>query len=119
MYTRLLSLPSQSSFLFGPRGTGKSTWIRASFPDATVYDLLDTSESLRLNREPEALYREVSGQPAGSWVVIDEVQKAPALLDQVHRLIETQGLRFVLSGSSARCSGRKPGPRLRSATIAP
>ena len=102
MYTRLLRTPTGSIFLFGPRGTGKSTWIRDRFADAVNYDLLDTGEALRLAKEPQALYRELIGLPAGSWVVIDEVQKVPALLDEVHRLIETRRLRFVLSGSSAR-----------------
>ena len=102
MYTRLLPSPSQSVFLFGPRGTGKSTWIRARFPNAVTYDLLDTGEVLRFNKEPQVLYSELATLPAGSWVVIDEVQKAPQLLNEVHRLIESNRLRFVLSGSSAR-----------------
>jgi predicted AAA+ superfamily ATPase len=102
MYTRLLPSPTHSIFLFGPRGTGKSTWIRHRFPGATIYDLLDTGEALRLAKEPLALYRELSLLPSGSWAVIDEVQKAPALLDEVHRLIEDRQLRFILSGSSAR-----------------
>ncbi|NJL26834.1 MAG: AAA family ATPase [Thermoanaerobaculia bacterium] len=102
MYSRLLATPHQSIFLFGPRGTGKSTWIRDRFPEVTSYDLLDTGEALRLAREPAALYRELAGLPPESWVVIDEVQKVPALLDEVHRLMETRRLRFVLSGSSAR-----------------
>ncbi len=102
MYARLLPTPVQSAFLFGPRGTGKSTWLRQRFPDAAYYDLLDTGEALRLAKDPGALYRELSLLPAGSWAVIDEVQKAPELLDEVHRLIERRDLRFVLSGSSAR-----------------
>ncbi len=102
MYPRLLKTPVQSIFLFGPRGTGKSTWIRDRFPETTTYDLLDTGEALRLTREPGALYRELAGLPPESWVVIDEVQKVPALLNEVHRLMETHRLRFVLSGSSAR-----------------
>lgn len=102
MYTRLLKTPTSSSFLFGPRGTGKSTWIRTHFPDAVTYDLLSTSEAIRLAADPGALYREVESLPEASWVVIDEVQKVPALLDEVHRLIEDRGLRFILSGSSAR-----------------
>ena len=102
MFTRLLNPLDSSAFLFGPRGTGKSTWIANHFPNATVYDLLSTSESLRLSTEPGALYKEVASLPTESWVVLDEVQKVPALLDEVHRLIETRGLRFVLSGSSAR-----------------
>ena len=102
MYTRLLPSPAQSVFLFGPRGTGKSTWIRARFPNAVTYDLLDTGEVLRFNKDPRVLYSELATLPAGSWVVIDEVQKAPQLLNEVHRLIESNRLRFVLSGSSAR-----------------
>ena len=101
-YTRLLPDPARSILLLGPRGTGKSTWIRSRFPQARTYDLLDTGESLRLNRDPGALFDELSGLDSGTWVVIDEVQKAPALLDQAHRLMESRGLRFVLSGSSAR-----------------
>ncbi|MFC1525708.1 ATP-binding protein [Candidatus Latescibacterota bacterium] len=102
MFTRLLSPPESSTFLFGPRGTGKSTWIGEHFAGSTIYDLLSTSESLRLSKDPGMLFREVESQSPGSWVVIDEVQKVPALLDEVHRLIETRGLRFILSGSSAR-----------------
>ena len=102
MYARILENPTQSAFLLGPRGTGKSTWIRERFPNAAHYDLLDTGEALRLLKEPRALYRELSLLPEGSWAVIDEVQKAPELLNEVHRLIEQHGVRFVLSGSSAR-----------------
>ena len=102
MYTRFLPTPTRSVFLFGPRGTGKSTWIRDRFPDTVTYDLLDTGEALRLSKDPHALYRELAALPRGSWVVIDEVQKVPELLDEVHRLIESRRLRFVLSGSSAR-----------------
>ncbi|MDE0226417.1 MAG: AAA family ATPase [Gammaproteobacteria bacterium] len=102
MYSRLLATPSQSILLFGPRGTGKSTWIRDRFSDTVTYDLLDTGEALRLSKDPRSLYRELATLPSGSWAVIDEVQKVPDLLDEVHRLMETRGLRFVLSGSSAR-----------------
>jgi uncharacterized protein len=102
MYARQLQPPRGSFFLFGPRGTGKSTWIREHFAEARVYDLLNTAESLRLAREPRALFREVEALAADQWVVIDEVQKVPALLDEVHGLMERRGTRFVLSGSSAR-----------------
>ena len=101
-YARFLQTPHRSTFLFGARGTGKSTWLRERFPQAATYDLLDTGEALRLAKEPSVLYRELSALPAEAWAVIDEVQKVPALLDEVHRLIETRRLRFVLSGSSAR-----------------
>ena len=102
MVKRLLKKPDQSILLFGPRGTGKSTWIHHHFKDAAIYDLLNTSESLRLSREFESFYREVESAPKERWIVIDEVQKVPALLDEIHRLIENKGRHFVLSGSSAR-----------------
>ena len=102
MYPRFLPHPRQSFFLFGPRGTGKSTWIRERFRDAPLYDLLDAGEALRFLREPEVLWRELNGLPRGAWAVLDEVQKAPAVLDSVHRLIEERRLRFALSGSSVR-----------------
>ncbi len=102
MIARLLQKPKQSILLLGPRGTGKSTWIRHHFKDAVTYDLLNTSEALRLSRNPSEIYRELESETEDRWVVIDEVQKVPALLDEVHRLIEDRGRRFVLSGSSAR-----------------
>ncbi len=102
MFTRLLNTFSDSSFLFGPRGTGKSTWIKENFPDALVYDLLNTSETLRLTRDPSIIYHEVNSLRTEKWVVIDEVQKVPSLLNEVHRLIEEKKYKFILSGSSAR-----------------
>jgi len=79
-YARILPRPEQSFFLFGPRGTGKSTWIARHFGEAANYDLLDTAEALRLEREPDLLSREPELVPRESWVVIDEVQKVPAAL---------------------------------------
>lgn len=102
MFTRLLSSQNHSFFLFGPRGTGKSTWIQQHFPEAPNYNLLKTSEVLRLSRSPNLLYEELQALPAKSWAVIDEVQKVPQLLNEVHRLMEEKKLRFVLCGSSAR-----------------
>lgn len=102
MYSRLLRKPDTSILLLGPRGTGKSTWIAQHFHEATRYDLLDTREALRLEREPSRLFNELRTVPAGGWVVLDEVQKVPALLDEVQRLIESCGLRFILCGSNAR-----------------
>lgn len=102
MYTRLLSRPNHSAFLFGPRGTGKSTWIHKHFQNALRYDLLSTAEYLRLSKNPGLLYQEVASLPENSWVVLDEVQKVPSLLDEVHRLIEEKKVRFLLCGSSAR-----------------
>lgn len=88
--------------LFGPRGTGKSTWIRHHFSGVPWYDLLDSQECLRLAKNPSLLFHELETKPPQSWIVIDEVQKAPELLNEVHRLIEEKKLRFILSGSSAR-----------------
>lgn len=102
MYARLLDPDDSSVLLFGPRGTGKSTWIRKHYGDAVTYDLLSAREALRLEKDPGLLFNELDLLVRGSWVVLDEVQKVPALLDEVHRLIETRGLRFVLCGSSAR-----------------
>ena len=102
MFHRYLPAPSSSIFLLGPRGTGKSTWIHQNFPEAPLYDLLNTRESLRLSKDPAQLFQELAVVAAESWVVIDEIQKVPALLDEVHRLIEKKSLTFVLCGSSAR-----------------
>jgi predicted AAA+ superfamily ATPase len=102
MYKRSLPVPAASFLLFGPRGTGKSTWIEQHFGAAAHYDLLSSREVLRLERRPELLFDEQQALAAGSWVVVDEVQKVPALMDEVHRLIEKRRLRFVLCGSSAR-----------------
>lgn len=102
MFTRLLAKPLTSTLILGPRATGKSTWIKSNFPDVTYYDLLDSSEFLRLSKQPELLYQETHELPTDSWVVIDEIQKVPALLNEVQRLIENLQLKFILSGSSAR-----------------
>lgn len=102
MFTRLHPKPASSILLLGPRGVGKSTWIQQNFPDVPLYDLLNSREAIRLLSHPDHLYDETKALPAGSWVVIDEVQKVPALMDEVHRLIERHKINFVLSGSSAR-----------------
>ncbi len=99
---RLLKPPDRSFFLFGARGTGKSTWLRQIFPHALLLDLLDTSLQLQLTVDPHALESLIGDRPAGSWIILDEVQKIPALLDEVHRLSELRRWRFALCGSSAR-----------------
>ena len=99
---RLLRLPRRSFFLFGPRGSGKSTWLKQVLPSAPRVDLLDSSLYLELTRDPHRIEAIVGPHPANSWVVLDEVQKVPALLDEVHRLIEARRWRFALCGSSAR-----------------
>lgn len=93
--------PRQSFFLFGPRGTGKTAWVQAAYPGAVRFDLLDARVYTRLLASPTRLGELIPKGHRG-WVVVDEVQRAPALLDEVHRLIESRRLRFVLTGSSAR-----------------
>jgi predicted AAA+ superfamily ATPase len=102
MITRLLPRPKDSFFLFGPRGTGKSTLLKSWFPDALWMDLLSQTEIFRLMSSPGAFAQAVEGQPKDRWIVVDEIQKIPRLLDEVHRLMENGGYRFALSGSSAR-----------------
>jgi len=99
---RLMECPSRSFFLFGPRGVGKSTWLKEVLPNAPFFDLLDFSLYLELSQKPDALEAMTGDLPRDSWVVIDEIQKVSSLLDEVHRLIETRGWRFSLCGSSAR-----------------
>lgn len=103
MYSRLLNLPNllkkRSYFLFGPRGIGKSTLIEQTLPNAKIYDLLDASVFQRLVREPTLISQETKPD---TLVVIDEIQKFPALLDEVHRLIVKRKQTFLLTGSSAR-----------------
>jgi len=110
MFPRILQserLARRSCFLWGPRQVGKSTLLRRLFPEAPYYDLLDAALFRRLSANPALLSEELKalgwdqgGQP---WpIIIDEVQKMPELLDEVHRLMAKHGWRFILSGSSAR-----------------
>jgi len=86
----------------GPRGSGKSTWLRQAFPGAHTVNLLDEGIYQRLLAQPELFAAELRVLAAGDLVVVDEIQRLPQLLNEVHRLIEERGLRFILSGSSAR-----------------
>jgi predicted AAA+ superfamily ATPase len=99
---RLLKLPDRSFFLFGPRGVGKTTWLKNVLPEAVYFDLLDASLFLELSQNPGRLGPMIGTRPQKSWIVVDEIQKIPGLLDEVHRLIEAKGWRFALCGSSAR-----------------
>jgi len=102
MYPRSLKPPgAQSFFLFGPRGTGKTTWVRRTFPGAVYIDLLEADLFTRLTANPQRLESFI---PVGhrDWIVIDEIQRIPDLLSEVHRLIETRQHKFALTGSSAR-----------------
>lgn len=102
MFTRRLHPPQNSFFLLGARGTGKTTWIQEHFAAARHYDLLLNSENLRLNRDPGLFRNECLAIEDGAWIVVDEVQRVPSLLDEVQHLMAKKRQRFVLSGSSAR-----------------
>ena len=109
MYQRNLSLDlsaNESVFLFGPRGTGKTSWLRYSFPEAMYFDLLDSGTYTELLASPNVLARRIPANFSG-YVIIDEVQKIPEILNEVHRLIEKRGFRFILTGSSARSLRRR------------
>ncbi len=96
---------SQSFFLFGPRGSGKSTWLKEQFDtnDSSILwiNLLDKSLELKLLQDPDYLLYLIQ-RTKHKWVIIDEVQKVPQILDVVHRAIEEYKIKFALTGSSAR-----------------
>jgi len=108
MYKRIIQFPLKTScFLWGPRQTGKSTLLRERFSASKRYDLLLSDEFRRLLHQPSLLREEClalqkRGEFKGQPVIVDEVQKIPDLLDEIHWLMENKGVRFLLSGSSAR-----------------
>src|SRR3990167_8843839 len=108
MIQRKLQLPAkpqESFFLWGPRQSGKSMLLKADYPSALWYDLLKTDLYVRLLEKPSLLREELlfaQSEKKANFVVIDEIQKIPALLDEVHWLIENAGFVFGLCGSSAR-----------------
>ncbi len=108
MYKRQLDLVAllrkKSFFLFGPRSTGKTTLVKQSLPQAKMYDLLDANTYRSLIKNPKILEEE---NQKNQIVIIDEIQKLPNLLDEVHRLIEKRSFRFLLMGSSSRKLKRK------------
>jgi len=109
MYTRLLKLPldgEESIFLFGPRGTGKTFWITTQIPNAVHINLLKFSSYQKLSNQPESLIEFIPPGYEG-WIVIDEVQRIPELLNEVHDQIEAHGRKFILTGSSSRSLKRK------------
>ncbi|MBU4210245.1 AAA family ATPase [Patescibacteria group bacterium] len=102
MYTRILKpVKDKCFFLFGPRGTGKTTWVKTTYSDAIYLDLLRSELFTRLISDPGRLEQYILPNYQG-YVVIDEVQRVPELLNEVHRLIEDRKIKFVLTGSSAR-----------------
>lgn len=102
MYSRLIELPKNKSFfLFGPRGTGKTTWVKSVFPKALYLDLLEAEIFNDLLANPQRLENYIP-QDFNDFIIIDEVQRVPELLNEVHRLIEKNRLKFILTGSSPR-----------------
>jgi predicted AAA+ superfamily ATPase len=95
-----LLLQKKSHFLFGPRQTGKTSLIRHSLKGVRAYDLLDTSVYLALSQNPGRISQELNQRD--KIVVVDEIQRLPVLLNEIHRMIEERGVRFLLTGSSAR-----------------
>jgi predicted AAA+ superfamily ATPase len=102
-YSRSFQAPKQSFFLFGPRGTGKSTWLVQNLKNALYLNLLKSSDYLPLMKNPSLLRDQVLGSES-HWIVIDEIQKIPQLLDEVHQILfEFENkYKFALTGSSAR-----------------
>ena len=100
---RFLSAPDDHFFLFGPRGTGKSTWLKQTLPDAVFLDFLKPATLRTFQPHPERFREFVEAHPQAKTFVVDEVQRVPAILDVVHSLMEEhRNVRFVLTGSSAR-----------------
>jgi predicted AAA+ superfamily ATPase len=99
---RITVAPKSSFFLFGARGVGKSTWARETLAGAHRFDLLDEGLFQSFLADPALFGAELRTLEPGSWVVVDEVQRIPGLLNEVHRAIEELRLHFALLGSSAR-----------------
>ena len=105
MFKRTLQLPSSGTetfFLWGPRQAGKTTLLRATYPDALWIDFLKAEDYRRYLQNPELLRGELAVRSSVRQVVVDEVQKVPAILDEAHWLLENRGVQFALCGSSAR-----------------
>lgn len=104
MFERHIDIPlaaRKSFFLFGPRGTGKTTWLRRHLPEALFFNLLRSEPYNRLSANPGRI-REMIPPDYTDWIIIDEIQRVPELLNEVHDLIESQNRIFILTGSSAR-----------------
>ncbi|MFH1798243.1 MAG: ATP-binding protein [Candidatus Omnitrophota bacterium] len=107
MYSRLIKTPEgKSFFLFGPRGTGKTTWVKSAFPKAVYIDLLEAGLFNSLLADPQRVENLIP-ENFRDWIIIDEVQRVPELLNEVHRLIEKYKYKFILTGSNARKIKRK------------
>ena len=109
MYSRLLNISidhNKSFFLFGPKGTGKTTWIKSRFPEALYFDLLKFDLYNDLLARPDRLENLIPPD-FKNWIILDEIQRIPELLNEVHRLIENFHYKFILTGSSARTLRKK------------
>ncbi|KQC14271.1 MAG: ATPase [Desulfuromonas sp. SDB] len=102
MYSRILNYSTDRSFfLFGPRGTGKTTWVKHEFKGSVYVDLLEAQLFNRLLANPQRLENYIPLN-FNNWIIIDEIQRVPELLNEVHRLIEKYNFKFILTGSNAR-----------------
>lgn len=101
-YKRLLSAQKHTFFLLGMRGVGKSTWAKQTFPEAHYINLLLESRYQQYLQNPAIFEAELHALKPKSWIVIDEIQRLPQLLNVVHNSIEEKRMKFVLLGSSAR-----------------
>lgn len=112
MYKRLFHLihDQQSTFIFGPRGTGKTNWLKTNFQDVLYFDLLSSTTYTEFLGNPGLLESRIPSNYT-NWIILDEIQRIPALLNEVHRLIEAKKNKFILTGSSARAL-RKNGVNL-------
>lgn len=107
---RLIVPPQESFFLLGPRGTGKSTWLEHSYPQAIRVDLLLPEQERKYLAAPERLIELVDSLPEGGTIILDEIQRAPGLLPVIHFLIESgKPIQFIMTGSSARKLRREVG----------
>ncbi len=100
---RIVHPPEESYFLLGPRGTGKSTWLLHEYPKATRIDLLLGEEERRFSAYPEKIRDVAAALPEGSTLILDEIQRVPRLLPEIHSLIEEKkGIQYIMTGSSSR-----------------
>jgi uncharacterized protein len=98
----LMTTPKKTFLLLGPRGTGKSTWLADTMKGVLTINLLHSDKYLRYQANPSALRDDLRHLSSNDWVIIDEIQRVPELLNEVHDLYESKGLQFALTGSSAR-----------------
>jgi predicted AAA+ superfamily ATPase len=117
MIPRYFKAPGQSFFLFGPRGSGKSTYLKANYPEAVFIDLLRPDVQRKYQARPETIIELVSAYPDKVIFIVDEIQKVPEMLSAIHSLIEeNKNLQFILTGSSAR-KLKRSGPDLMAGRV--